>query len=242
MKPFLVHQASIQLPSGWVSFKVRRSQRAKRLLLKVHAERGIELVVPKRMSMQGAQAFMIRQKEWLNRAWQKQQEIRTLLPTRQLITGETLPLLGGGVPLMVTVNPASKRAKIKYELGALTLDVPTRARVRPLLVRWYKDQARHFFSHTSHTLASRLNVTFQRIAIGNQKTQWGSCSAKGRLSYNWRLLLAPKAIARYVAAHEVAHIKHRNHSPAFWQTVALLDPNFQSNRRWLKQRGTSLQL
>ena len=89
--------------------------------------------------------------------------------------------------------------------------------------------------------ASRLGVTFERIAIRDQCTRWGSCSSRGTLSFNWRLVLAPRDVAEYVVVHELCHLREANHSPRFWQLVAKARPGYREERRWLTEYGWELQ-
>ena len=89
--------------------------------------------------------------------------------------------------------------------------------------------------------APRLGVTVTRIAIRDQRTRWGSCSSRGTLSFNWRLVLAPPEVAGYVVVHELCHLREPNHSPRFWRLVAGARPGYPEQRRWLAEHGWELQ-
>ena len=78
------------------------------------------------------------------------------------------------------------------------------------------------------------------LQLSSARTRWGSCTAAGVIRLNWRLLQAPPAVLDYVMAHELAHLEHMNHSPAFWAETARLYPDWQTARRWLKQHGAEL--
>lgn len=80
------------------------------------------------------------------------------------------------------------------------------------------------------------------ITIRDQKTRWGSCSSKGRLAFNWRLMLAPPVILDYVIVHELCHLAHMNHSREFWQCVGTIIPDYKEHRKWLKEHGQELTL
>ena len=88
--------------------------------------------------------------------------------------------------------------------------------------------------------APLLGVRAGRIAIRDQRTRWGSCSSRGTLSFNWRLVLAPLAVAEYVVVHELCHLREPNHSPRFWQLVAAARPGYGGERRWLAEHGWEL--
>lgn len=82
--------------------------------------------------------------------------------------------------------------------------------------------------------------SFQRITIRAQKTRWGSCSSRGTLSFNWRLMLAPPRVLDYVVVHELCHLKHMDHSRNFWNAVAEIMPDYKEHKKWLKENGARL--
>ena len=85
-----------------------------------------------------------------------------------------------------------------------------------------------------------MGVSYGRIAIREQKTRWGSCSSKGTLNFNWRLILAPEEVLDYVVVHELAHRREMNHSKAFYAIVESVLPDYRQARRWLREHGDSL--
>lgn len=90
--------------------------------------------------------------------------------------------------------------------------------------------------------AQKLDVKFKRITLRDTSSRWGSCSSSGNLSFCWRLALAPDFVIHYLIAHEVSHLKHMNHSPAFWKTVASLTPDTLRAKSWLKHHAKELQI
>jgi len=108
--------------------------------------------------------------------------------------------------------------------------------------RRYREAAKEYFPKRADYYAQQLGVTYDRIRIANQKTRWGSCSSKGTLSFNWRLMLAPPKVLEYVVVHEVCHLKEMNHSPRFWKLVEKFMPDYKEYKKWLKENGNTLQL
>ena len=111
---------------------------------------------------------------------------------------------------------------------------------RNALTQRYIVAAKEYFPKRAAYFRQFTGGTYNRITIRDQKTRWGSCSAKGTLSFNWRLMLAPPAILDYVVVHELCHLTHMNHSAAFWQAVEAVYPDYRSARRWLKEHGQEL--
>jgi hypothetical protein len=121
-------------------------------------------------------------------------------------------------------------------IGGLALPVPA----LPSLEAWYREQARAEIARVVEREAHRLGVTYTRVTIRDQSTRWGSCSKNGALSFNWRLVVAPSAILRYVVVHELCHRIRHDHSPEFWAAVAGARPTYKEERDWLSEHGPEL--
>ena len=117
-----------------------------------------------------------------------------------------------------------------------------RASIGGLLETWYRSEARTYMTGRLALLTEKTGLRPRRITIRGQKTCWGSCSARGTISLNWRLMLAPAALADYVLAHELCHLRHLNHSAAFWKLVEGLDPDCHAHRAALRRLQPSLVL
>ena len=100
--------------------------------------------------------------------------------------------------------------------------------------------ARELVTMVAEEEAEALGVSFARIEVRGQRTRWGSCSARGTLSFNWRLVLAPFEVLDYVVVHELCHLREPNHSPRFWRLVAERRPGWRAQRDWLRAHGAEL--
>ncbi|MEI7672949.1 MAG: SprT family zinc-dependent metalloprotease, partial [Deltaproteobacteria bacterium] len=98
---------------------------------------------------------------------------------------------------------------------------------------WYREQAAEYFSGRVRHYAGMTGARYSGIGISDAKGRWGSCSSKGVLNFNWRLVMAPREVADYVVVHEVAHLRELNHSKRFWEKVRALMPDFPRAKRWL---------
>lgn len=103
-----------------------------------------------------------------------------------------------------------------------------------------RKQARVTITSRVQYYAGLLGVTYNRIAIRDTKSRWGSCSSLGNLNFSWRLILAPDYVLDYVVIHELCHLIEMNHSKAFWNNVAIIQPSYKISREWLKNHGQEL--
>ena len=105
---------------------------------------------------------------------------------------------------------------------------------------WYRREARALLEERSRALARTLDAHLAEITVRDPRSRWGSCSRRGRISYSWRLLLAPESVLDYVVAHEVCHLRRPDHSPAFWELVHQVCPGADAARGWLREHGPEL--
>lgn len=207
---------------------LRRTARARRLTLRVSRRDGtVTLTLPPRLSEAEARAFLEDRRDWLARA------LEGVEPPRPVVLGVALPVEGR----TLTLTPAPLRAP-RIEGQALLLPQSRPAAVTAAAFLRTLAQAR--LAEASDRYARALGRGFTSIVLRDTRSRWGSCTHGGRLMYSWRLAMAPPAVLDYVAAHEVAHLAHMDHSDAFWSAVARLCPGFQQPRAWLRQNGTGL--
>lgn len=100
-----------------------------------------------------------------------------------------------------------------------------------------REEARRRLKERTAFFAERMGVSYGKITVREQRTRWGSCSSRGNLNFNWKLIRMPREILDYVVVHELAHRKEMNHSRAFYQIVASVLPDYRSRERWLREHG-----
>jgi predicted metal-dependent hydrolase len=134
----------------------------------------------------------------------------------------------------VRVIPETKTALGRIEVAGEPAHFSRR------LLEWLKVECKKDLAAASTAYAEAMGVAFHKISVRDQTSRWGSCSTTGQLSYSWRLILAPPFVLDYVAAHEVAHLKHMNHGPKFWALVGRYCADFQRARSWMRRHGKEL--
>ncbi|ACO87025.1 M48 family metallopeptidase [Clostridium botulinum] len=114
--------------------------------------------------------------------------------------------------------------------------------IKDNLEKFYKEQAVKVLKERTDYYSSILKVVPKNIVIKNQKTLWGSCSSKGNINYNYKIVMAPLKILDYIVVHELCHLVHMNHSKDFWHLVESIIPDFKERRNWLKENGYKLKI
>lgn len=188
------------------AWRVRRSARARRLGLRVFRDGAVEVVVPLRVGAQQIQSFVTRHRAWIERQRQR----------------------------MAPVDGAFPPATI--ELRALGESWPAAAgEDRAALLQWLMQRARDTLVPRLIATAQTLGCAPRRVQIRQQRTRWGSCSARGTISLNSCLLFQRPAVVSYLFVHELAHLTHMNHSARFWELVERYEPNWRQLDRELNQ-------
>jgi predicted metal-dependent hydrolase len=112
--------------------------------------------------------------------------------------------------------------------------------LRPIVDRWYRAKAEHELPRRLMALARQLDIQVAGVAVRDQRSRWGACSAQGRITLNWRLIRVPEFVRDYVLLHELMHRRELNHSRRFWRLVASCCPWHAEAREWLKREGKLL--
>lgn len=214
--------------SDGITLLVRRSVRARRMTLRVPRDGGQPvLTLPKSVALSEGQAFAESRAEWLRATVAR-------MPGPSIVNhGSALPVEGRN--LIVTPSPVRM-----VQVEGDHLLVPSARPAGPVVQAFLKHRAHQRLGPACDQFAAALGRPFQAIALRDTKSRWGSCTSDGRLMFSWRLAMAPPIVLDYVAAHEVAHLAHMDHSPRFWAAVDRLMPGYGVHRAWLRRHGAEL--
>ncbi|CUW38289.1 putative metal-dependent hydrolase [Magnetospirillum sp. XM-1] len=223
---FLLHLDGRSLP-----VTVKRSGRARNMSLRLDASGGsLVVVLPDGVPEREAERFARRQGAWI------ESRLAVMPGAIAFVHGAEVPLLG--LAHSIRHEPEARRG-VWAEEGVI--HVSGRAEHLPRRVgEFLRDEARVVMAHHCRELAARLGRKLGRVAVRDTTSRWGSCTARGDLSFSWRLVMAPDFVGRYVAAHEVAHLAEMNHGPDFWALVEGLVGDIETPRAWLKRHGPQL--
>jgi predicted metal-dependent hydrolase len=214
-----------------IAYTIRRSTRARRVRVNVHAHTGVEVVLPAGASERAAAAAIVELRPWIERRLSDVRGVLAQIAER----GATVPYLG--TTLQLQAQPERQRVHRQGERLLVPGGDP-----RPALERWYRRMARHEVAMRLDHATALAGTPYRDLVIRAQRTRWASCSATGRMSFNWRLLLAPESVLDYVVWHEVCHLQVLDHSPRFWALLERHYPSYREDRDWLRRYGTTLVL
>lgn len=222
---------SLEIDGRSVPLAARRNQRARRMNLRLDAGNGgLELTLPPGVSEDAALDFLERHQGWIAA------RLKRLPAPVAFQHGAELPILGERHRIQHA--PWARRG-VWREQGLLYVSGAAEHLARRV-ADYLKAEARRVCRARAEEKALAIGARLSRVSVRETRSRWGSCSSDGALSFSWRLILAPELVLDYVVAHEVAHLRHLNHSPAFWRLVAELAPDFEAQRRWLKRQGSGL--
>lgn len=225
----------LPLSPGRLQVRYVRHVRARRYRLLFRRDGTARCTVPRRGTLREARRFVAANESWLaERLRRHQTEPRADLPLRP---GQSVWLQGVETPLHL--EPGETMAR----LGDLEVPLESvEGDLRPAVERALRRRAATDLPRRTQELAVEhdLESRLSRVSVRNQSTRWGSCSARGVISLNWRLVQTPPWVRDYVILHELAHLRHLNHSPRFWELVKQMCPEYEVSEAWLKRSGRSV--
>ncbi|HEX6734861.1 MAG TPA: SprT family zinc-dependent metalloprotease [Azonexus sp.] len=224
----------IDLGGQSIAYRLRRSRR--RTIGLTIDQRGLRIGAPLKARHGDIEALIRQHGQWVLdklAAWQTRPAAGPLA----VEDGTVLSLLGQ--PLTVTVTPLG-RARWQWVGERLHLWPSAATDARTLLEKALREKARAVFAERLAHYAPALGVALPPLRLSSARTRWGSCSARGGIALNWRLLFLPLPLVDYVVCHELAHLKEMNHSPRFWSVVEQLCPDWRSRRQQLRQQGRDI--
>ncbi len=235
---YLPNNALTHLALTNISFHIIHSHR-KTIALIISRDGNLVVRAPYRASRAQILAFIEQKAGWIRA---KQAEARRRLaqtPARQFVSGEKFLYLGNENPLTIVDHA---QAALSLKDGLFLIQKNALPRAREVFIAWYKKRARRVLEERVVLYAARYHLDYKQIRITSARTRWGSCSARGTLSFTWRLVMAPLPVIDYVVVHELAHLIEKNHSKKFWAQVAGMMSDYTKYVQWLKSNGFALTL
>lgn len=221
----------LQVGEEMLPLVIRRHAKAKRICLRYNpTDHAISLTLPRHTRVSDGLRFLMQKSEWVITT------LRDMPSKKQIKPGVVIPLLGKRV--RIKHEPTMTRKWIVRE-DVLYVSGP-REEFPQRVTEALKKIASLTLTKLAERDAARIGRRLDRISVRDTRSRWGSCSSTARLSFSYRLIFAPKEVMEYVVAHEVAHLRHMNHSKAFWNAVEQLCPDYEVAKDWLSMHGKDL--
>lgn len=229
-------------PNAAFEYELVRSARRRSISIEI-AKARVVVRAPYFVAKAEIEKFVADKSPWVQQKLVQQAQQLSALPTYRFLDGGRIPCLGVELTMVVHKQP---KADVVRSGDQLLVGLSSRSRlpeeqqVKRLVCAWFQQQALALLKAKTTAAAARLGVKHSGVTIKATRSKWGHCTAQGAIQYNWQILLAPESVVDYLVAHEVSHLLHHNHSPAFWAVVASLCPDYKNRRAWLKAHGLTL--
>lgn len=221
--------------SGFIA-EIIRTNRRKSADIRVE-EGAVSIVVPSDTTLEKIDQLLASKRRWIKEKMALHQQAAPA-SSREFVSGEAFPYLGRNYRLKIETGPF---APVKLVHGRLLITLPMGPErphmVRNALVRWYKRQAEQKIKDKVERFAPVVGVSPMGIGIRTFKSRWGSCTTKGKLEFNWQIMMVPNRMVDYVVMHELCHLIRHDHSPEFWNELGRVMPDYQQCRDWLRENG-----
>ncbi len=226
----------LRLDDHTLDYRLLRSKR--RTIGFLIDDEGLRVTAPRWVTVAEIELAITEKRVWIFKKINEQRErsVRRLQPPMEWRDGARLPYLGADIVVRIA-DAANTGIRFDEQTRELHVSLPASATEQQLKDRvqgWLQAEAKRVFAERLDIYASKLGVTFKGFALSSASTQWGSCTADGRIRLNWRLMHFALSNIDYVVAHELSHLREMNHGPQFWATVQSLLPEFETARKTLR--------
>ncbi len=236
---------TLQIDKQTFTCSLRYSPRRRTIQIRVPKSDCLEIAAPAGMAWEKIQKLIESKHPWILRQLKRLNAVAADPANASLTHGSTVLYQGAPHTLLLLADGQGKPT-VTYSPCAISLHLTELIGqdndpvVYQSLKRWYAEQSQEMLLERTRYWAAQMGVQPGRISLRDQKTRWGSCSSRGSINYNWRIIMAPPAVLDYLVIHELSHMLHPNHSPAFWKEVSHWCSDFRMQRRWLRQNGGML--
>lgn len=226
----LVTEAPAVPGAGPVPIVFVRNRRARRYILRLRPDGAARVTIPRGGSAAEARRFVERHHAWLEHELQR-------LPAHsagQKEWGIGTEVFLRGVPLRIELQNCGPTEQ--FRLGGEVIPATgCESDLRPLIESRLWGLAANELPPRVSELAASHQLPVRRVVVRNQRSRWGSCSRRGVISLNWRLIQMPPFVSDYIILHELMHLREMNHSPRYWRQVEQVCPDYLAAERWLRQ-------
>lgn len=225
-----------------------KKEKRRSLTIQIKEDATVIVKAPHQLSQREIDRFLNEKQPWIEKKLAIQQQRHAQRPTHDFLEGELFSYLGEQYPLRILAPAEAKKAglNLRSPLDLLSGQFllheskSDKASAKKYFIKWYQSEARTVLQDRVEHYTQIAGLKYTDIKLSNARTRWGSCSSRGSLNFNWRIVMAPIEVLDYLVVHEVVHLRHHNHSKHFWGMVEELYPEYKGQRGWLKREGHRL--
>ena len=222
---------------------IRSTRRKKTIALSIEPDGKVLVRVPVNTSYSRLTHVVKSKAEWIITKLGSLNDVSQQVK-KEFVSGESFYYLGRHMRLKILKDRDIKKTVVRMYRGRLEVIMNTAGKngkvpeeIRDAITKWYKIQAARRIRKRVEIYADKMGLTVPSVLIRDQKKIWGSCSTKGVLRFNWRIIMAPMSLVDYVVVHELCHLKYRNHSKSFWGYLGMIMPDYEKRREALRKQG-----
>jgi predicted metal-dependent hydrolase len=234
-----------QFGNTTIPYSIKESSTRKTINLTVENGK-VAITIPSGTDPSIYEPVIYKKATWIIKQLGDYQEIHLPAQNLQFRSGEKLSYLGRNYRLHV-VKTTSSTSTLTFLQGRFHATIPEGISVQeqrdylyPLYRNWISEKGKYFAERRIERFIQRIGQAPSGIAVRSMEKRWGSCTTQQKILLNWRIFLAPVSMIDYVLAHEIAHLKEMNHTPAYWETLRMLIPDYEERKEWLRLNGNQL--
>jgi predicted metal-dependent hydrolase len=233
---------TLKIDNHQLTYTIIYQKNRKSVQLKLNSSSHLTITAPTRFPKEGIEKIVLEKRKWIVKQITKL-AAAAANPINKSVCDNAAILFLGQPHILKFMSKDTHKPPVHLEENQIMLNIlpltakDTNATAEKILKQWYIHYATNTLVTRTTFWASVIKVNPKRITIKEQKTRWGSCSSKGNINYNWRIIMAPMEVIDYLVIHELCHLRIPNHSQAFWQEVGNYSPHFKQCREWLRTNG-----
>lgn len=219
-----------------LQYKVYKTNR-KTISLTLERNNEVVIKAPYHATDDKIEEFFLRKQEWLYTKLEEKNKFVDYPNKRELQNGRWFYYMGRMYKLEIVENVDFKLRfyKNKFELNKEYIE-----NWHDIFIEWYKERFNQKILPRVKLFSKKYNLSPEKISVKDINNRWGNCSKENKLSFHWKIMLAPIAVIDYIIIHELCHIKYKNHSPLYWTMLSSLMPEYEEHKDWLKRYGVEL--
>ncbi|MFW6029301.1 MAG: M48 family metallopeptidase [Halanaerobiales bacterium] len=246
---------SIIIGNTIVNYDIVRTNR-KTLGIVIDPEKGVLVRSPENLSEDKIHKVVSDKSTWILEKLDKVAEIKDKPVPKEFMSGEKLSYLGRKYRIKVlskidrNLKNKLSKVKVKFYKGKFIIEIPDSLHdineeerieaIRDELIKWYRKHAKIKIQERVDKYKGKIGIEPNIVRVKKQEKRWGSCSSKGNININWKIIMAPMSIVDYIVVHELTHLRYNNHCKDFWKSVEAIIPDYKERQDWLRVNGRRL--